>query len=93
MYNHLILSRLPREAIFIGDDLYVRLLDTRGQKARIEVCAPRDVEIWRNEIKESRCDAEDLRLAIAGDGSATRRINDPLLIEFLRRNANFPTAP
>jgi len=49
----LILTRNPGESIKIGDDIEVRLLSVEGNKARIGIGAPDDVDIWREEIYDN----------------------------------------
>lgn len=53
----LVLSRKKGEAIYIGDDIKVVLVEIRGEKARIGIEAPEGVIVHReeifNEIKES----------------------------------------
>lgn len=41
----LVISRKPNQAIRIGDNIEVRLVKVKGQKARIGVIAPRDVPV------------------------------------------------
>ncbi len=46
----LILSRRPDEAIRIGEDVVLTVLDVRGKTVRIGVDAPRDVRVDRAEV-------------------------------------------
>ena len=46
----LVLSRLRGESIMIGDDIEVTIVDIRGDKARLGIRAPPDVEVHRQEI-------------------------------------------
>lgn len=57
----LVLTRKTEESIIIGDDVEVMVLGVSGDKVRIGISAPREVEVFRKEVKESR-DASD------GDG-------------------------
>jgi carbon storage regulator len=45
----LILTRRPKETVFIGDDVAVTVLDIRGDRVRIGINAPRDIEVQREE--------------------------------------------
>ena len=46
----LILTRHINEAIMIGDDIEIRILDIIGYQARIGIVAPRDIAVHREEI-------------------------------------------
>ncbi len=50
----LILTRKPRQAIMIGNDVVVTVLNVKGQYVTIGVAAPADVEIDREEIREKK---------------------------------------
>jgi len=45
----LILTRRPRETVFIGHDVTVTVLDIRGDRVRLGVEAPREIEVQREE--------------------------------------------
>jgi carbon storage regulator len=47
----LVLSRKKNESILIGDDIKITLADIRGDKCKIGIEAPRDVNIRRNEVE------------------------------------------
>jgi creatinine deaminase len=49
----LVLSRQRDQAIMIGDDIEVSIVDIRGDKARIGISAPRSVSVHRKEIYEA----------------------------------------
>jgi carbon storage regulator len=56
----LVLTRKSEESIIIGDDVEVMVLGVSGDKVRIGITAPREVEVFRKEVKDSRSDtAED----------------------------------
>lgn len=61
----LVLARKEDEAICIGDDIRVMVIEIRGDKVRLGVTAPKDVEVHRDEVKE-RIDAD--RHVIGGEG-------------------------
>jgi carbon storage regulator len=47
-----IFSRRPTQAVKIGDDVTVTVLEIRGAQVRIGVSAPRDTPIVRGELVE-----------------------------------------
>lgn len=65
----LVLSRHCEEAIMIGDDVEIVVVDIRGDKVRLGVNAPPRVAVHRKEIYESirqeNAQAASLRGAIA----------------------------
>jgi carbon storage regulator len=62
----LVLTRKPGQSIIIGDGIEVEVLSVAGEKIRIGITAPREVEIFRNEVYE-RIQAE--RSAANGTGT------------------------
>ncbi|MEZ5245759.1 MAG: carbon storage regulator CsrA [Acidimicrobiales bacterium] len=46
----LVLSRRANQAIVIGPDIVIRVLDIRGDQVRIGVDAPRSVAVHREEV-------------------------------------------
>ena len=48
----LVLSRRRDEAICLGDDVRVRVIEVRGDKVRLGIEAPRDVAVHREEVRE-----------------------------------------
>ena len=48
----LVLSRHKDEAIIIGDDVKITILDVRGDKVRLGITAPRSIPVHREEIYE-----------------------------------------
>lgn len=48
----LVLSRMRGEAILIGEDIEVRVVAISGDKVRLGVTAPIEVDIDREEIRE-----------------------------------------
>ena len=46
----LILSRKTDQAIKIGDDITIRIIDIHGDQVKIGVDAPRDVKVFRQEV-------------------------------------------
>ena len=44
------LSRKAEEAMYIGDDIKITVLDIRGGQVRIGISAPKEVKIHREEV-------------------------------------------
>ncbi len=50
----LILSRRAGEAFFVGEDVEIIILETRGDKVKIGINAPPQVNLARSELKETQ---------------------------------------
>ncbi|MGA1212406.1 MAG: carbon storage regulator CsrA [Solirubrobacterales bacterium] len=50
----LVLTRKVEESILIGDDVEIMVLGVSGDKVRIGISAPREIEVFRKEVKDSR---------------------------------------
>ena len=48
----LILTRRVGEAVMIGDQIMVRVLEVSGSQVRLGIDAPREVMVYREEILE-----------------------------------------
>ena len=48
----LILTRRSSESIMIGNDIKITILGVNGSTVRIGITAPKETEIWREEIFE-----------------------------------------
>lgn len=68
----LVLSRQRDETIMIGDEIEITVVDIRGDKVRLGIAAPREVQVHRKEVYEairrenteaSQVRADDLALA------------------------------
>lgn len=61
----LVLSRQRDETIIIGDAIEITVVDIRGDKVRLGINAPRDVQVHRKEVYEAikRENAESTGLA------------------------------
>jgi carbon storage regulator len=46
----LVLTRKTEESILIGDEIEIRVLGVSGDKVRIGIEAPREIEVYRKEI-------------------------------------------
>lgn len=49
----LVLSRQRDEAIIIGDGIEITVVDIRGDKVRLGINAPREVQVHRKEVYEA----------------------------------------
>ena len=49
----LVLSRLRDETIMIGDSVEITVVDIRGDKVRIGITAPREIQVHRKEVYEA----------------------------------------
>lgn len=48
----LVLTRKPGQSILIGDGIEVQILSSAREKVRVGIIAPRDISIFRQEVKE-----------------------------------------
>jgi carbon storage regulator len=49
----LVLSRQRDETIMIGDDIEITIVDIRGDKVRLGISAPREIQVHRKEVYEA----------------------------------------
>ena len=49
----LILSRKVDERIIIGDDIYVSIVDIKGDQVKLGIQAPADIKVYRHEVYEA----------------------------------------
>lgn len=49
----LVLSRQRDETIMIGDEVEITVVDIRGDKVRLGISAPRNVQVHRKEVYEA----------------------------------------
>ena len=49
----LVLSRLRDETIMIGDDVEITVVDIKGNKVRLGITAPRQIQVHRKEVYEA----------------------------------------
>lgn len=50
----LVLGREEEESIIIGNDIIVTVVSIRGDKVRLGISAPKEVEVDRMEIREAK---------------------------------------
>ncbi len=48
----LVLTRRPGESIVVGDDIVITVIEIKGGQVRIGIDAPRNVDVYREEIYE-----------------------------------------
>ena len=46
----LVLARKTGEALLIGDDIVIEVLEIRGDAVKLGIRAPRDIPVWRREL-------------------------------------------
>ena len=49
----LVLSRFKDETIMIGDDVEIKVVDIHGDKVRLGITAPRQVQVHRKEVYDA----------------------------------------
>lgn len=49
----LVLSRKKKERIQIGSNIFITIVDVRGDRVRIGIDAPRDVPVHREEVSDA----------------------------------------
>ena len=55
----LVLSRLEGQVITIGDNIRVTIVEVRGDKVRVGIDAPRDVQVMRSELLDQTPEGSD----------------------------------
>jgi len=46
----LVLTRRPGEDVYIGDDIFVRIIGVKGNQVKVGITAPDDLHILRGEL-------------------------------------------
>jgi len=72
----LVLTRRPGESIVVGENIVVTVIEIKGGQVRIGIDAPREVEVYREEIYEqvkqenltAIANVDEIRKAVQGDG-------------------------
>lgn len=49
----LVLSRQKDEAIIIGDNIEIVIVDVRGEKVRLGITSPKEITVHRKEVYEA----------------------------------------
>lgn len=71
----LVLTRRPGESIVVGENIVVTVIEIKGGQVRIGIDAPRDVDVYREEIYE-QVKQENLS-AIANVDTIRQAVQDP----------------
>ena len=66
----LVLSRKPGEALRVGDEVEITVVEVKGDMVRIGIEAPRNVQVWRKELWEAIV-AENKKAAEAAEEAAS----------------------
>ena len=53
----LVLTRRKNQSIVIGDGIIVTVLEVKGEQIRLGITAPRDVQVYREELLAALTDA------------------------------------
>jgi carbon storage regulator len=64
----LVLTRRKNQSIVIGDQIIVTVLEVKGDQIRLGITAPRDVQVFREELLAELSEAN--RSAVLTDGAA-----------------------
>jgi carbon storage regulator len=64
----LVLTRRKNQSIVIGDDIIVTVLEVKGDQIRLGITAPRDVQVYREELLAALTDAN--KSAVLTEGAA-----------------------
>ena len=64
----LVLTRRKNQSIVIGDQIIVTVLEVKGDQIRLGITAPRDVQVYREELLADLTEAN--RSAVLQEGAA-----------------------
>ena len=64
----LVLTRRKNQSIVIGDHIIVTVLEVKGDQIRLGITAPRDVQVYREELLADLTEAN--RSAVLTEGAA-----------------------
>lgn len=64
----LVLTRRKNQSIVIGDDIVITVLEVKGDSIRLGITAPRDVQVYREELLAALSEAN--ASAVLGDAPA-----------------------
>ena len=64
----LVLTRRKNQSIVIGDQIIVTVLEVKGDQIRLGITAPRDVQVYREELLADLTEAN--KSAVLSDGAA-----------------------
>lgn len=63
----LVLTRRKNQSIVIGDNIIVTVLEVKGDQIRIGITAPRDIQVYREELLAELTEAN--RSAVLSEGA------------------------
>jgi len=66
----LVLTRRKNQSIVIGDDIVVTVLEVKGDQIRLGITAPRDVQVYREELLAALSEANKSAVLAEGAGQA-----------------------
>ena len=66
----LVLSRKKNESIVIGDDVFIIVVEVRGDKVRLGIEAPKSVTVHRREVYDRIKRSEGLEKTRQGDSTS-----------------------
>lgn len=90
----LVLMRKSNESIVIGDNITVTVLGIEGDKVKLGISAPREIQILRSELYQALVEQEVIAAALAStpESKAFQSLRD-LLISEVAADPNFNPVP
>jgi len=79
----LVLSRQRDETIMIGDDIEITVVDIRGDKVRLGICAPTRIAVHRKEVYD----------ALSSENQRASRIDSPEIAPLAQTIRPGPSRP
>lgn len=73
----LVLTRKPGQAITIGDNVEIVVVDIKGDQIRLGITAPREVPVHRKEVYEQVCQ-ENMQATMANPKIIAEVLNTSL---------------
>lgn len=70
----LVLTRKKDQAVVIGDDIIIRIVDVKGDTVKIGIDAPKDITVHREEVYEE----------IKAENNRASRVNKNALSELFK---------
>ena len=70
----LALSRKKGEAILIGDDVEISIIDIRGDQIKLGITAPREIPVYRKEVYIQI--QEENKASVLNSGKAIQNLKD-----------------
>ena len=73
----LVLSRKKNESIVIGDDVFIVVVEIRGDKVRLGIAAPKSVTVHRREVYDRIKRSEGLEKTLQDYSTAGNQMSCP----------------